>query len=51
MLTEEVFTFWGALSELAMTVVVTVPDPDVVRVQLNEADWFGVNGPRFADSD
>jgi hypothetical protein len=51
MLTEDVFTFCAALSELVTTAAVTVPDPDVVSVQLNEADWPGVKVPIVVESD
>jgi hypothetical protein len=51
MLTADVFTFCGALSELVMMVAVAVPEPEVVRVHLNEADWAGVKFPIVVERD
>ena len=51
MLTEEVFTFCGALSELVMMVAVAVPEPEVVRVHLNEADWPDARFPIVVERD
>jgi hypothetical protein len=50
-LTADVFTFCGALSELAMMVAVAVPVPAVVRVHLNEADWPGAKFPIVVERD
>jgi len=50
MLTADVFTLCGALSELVMMAAVAVPEPEVVRVHLKEADWPGAKFPIVVES-
>ena len=49
--TADVFTFCGALSELVIIVAVAVPEPEVVRVHLNEEDWPGAKFPIVVERD
>src|SRR3989442_4247476 len=50
MLTADVFTLCGALSELVMMVPVAVPEPEAGRVHLKEADWPGAKFPIFVET-
>jgi hypothetical protein len=51
MLTAEVFTFCGAVSELVMIVAVAVPEPEVIRVHLKDPDWPGARFPSVVERD